>query len=620
MMPTRDGTKLATDIYRPSLQGKLSNETFPTILCRTPYLKESKRYIEFANFFIPRGYVVVLQDLRGRGCSEGTGQYHHVANDDEGRDGFDTVEWIAKQSWSNGRVGPVGSSFAAVVQVRMAFERPPHLTAMWPDVTPTNSYHHQAREGGAMQMHMFWALFIHAQDAQEIKSDTGAQEKVWNGLRDLRQWLWRTPFQRGETPLAVVPNLENILFDYACRGAYDEFWARECNDFERNYHRHADIPVTFTGGWFDPYSSAMTSYYSAMANKNKTPQTLIMGPWTHMGMRDDVSFTGDVDFGTESIWGMNHYLNSMAAFFDHWLKEEPNTTPYKAPIYIFVMGGGSGRKTNDGKLDHGGCWRTEKEWPLARTSPTSFYFHQNGDLSNILPDENSFPLHYIYDPNNPVPTLGGNHCGIMDLPSGEVNLDPLWNRYSEPVPRLQNIVALGPIHQKESEDVFGAQAPYQLLAAREDVLVFETEPLQEEIEITGSAIVKMWISSSAPDTDFTAKLIDVHPPNEDYPEGYHMNLVDSIIRTRYRNSWEKETLMIPGEIYKVKIQLPPTSNVFVAGHRIRIDISSSNFPRLDINPNTGEPVGRHTHMVKAENIVYVDRTRPSCVLLPIIKG
>lgn len=618
MISMRDGTRLATDVYRPALHGELADGTFPTILCRTPYVKGSKRYVEFADFFVPRGYVVVLQDLRGRGYSEGTGQYHHVANDEDGRDGYDTVEWIAVQPWSNGKVGAVGSSFAAVVQTRMAFERPPHLTAIWPDVTPINSYHHQAREGGAMQMHMFWALFLHAQDAQEIQDDPEAQETIWNGLRDLRLWLRRMPFQPGKTPLAVVPNLERILFDYACRGAYDEFWVRECNDFERNFHRHADIPATFTGGWFDPYSSAMTDYYSAMAQKNTTPQRLIMGPWTHMGMRDDATYTGDVDFGPDSVWGLDYYLESMAVFFDRWLKDEPVAVKNEPPIQLFVMGGGSGSKTPDGKLDHGGRWRTENEWPLARSQPTTYYFHRNGSLHTELPDEDSSPLKYIYDPHRPVPTLGGNHCGIMDLPSYEAKLDPLWRRYLEPVPRLQNIVALGPMHQTESPDVFGAQSPYPLLANRDDVLVFQTAPLAETIEVTGIAVVTLWISSSATDTDFTAKLIDVHPPNKDYPDGYHMNLVDSIIRTRYRDSWEEEALMTPGEVYRVRIQLPPTSNLYTVGHRIRIDISSSNFPRLDLNPNTGEPVGRHTHMIRAENIVYVDRERPSGVVLPVI--
>jgi putative CocE/NonD family hydrolase len=272
-----DGIRLATDIYRPAWEGEPLPGPFPAILCRTPYDKTDRRYTEIADFFTPRGYVTVLQDLRGRYRSEGTGQYFHTANPHEGMDGYDTVEWIAARPWSNGRVGAAGSSFAAVVQVQMALHRPPHLTAIWPDVTPTNNYHHQAREGGAMQLHMFWALFVHAQDAQELRADPAAQQQVWAGLRRMRALVEAMPFKPGQTPLALVPNLEQTLFDYYYRGAYDDYWQDERNDFERYFERHADIPGTFSGGWFDPYATAMTDYFAAMARQNRTPQRLVIG-------------------------------------------------------------------------------------------------------------------------------------------------------------------------------------------------------------------------------------------------------------------------------------------------------------------------------------------------------
>jgi putative CocE/NonD family hydrolase len=198
------------------------------------------------------------------------------------------------------------------------------------------------------------------------------------------------------------------------------------------------------------------------------------------------------------------------------------------------------------------------------------------------------------------------------------NLDPMWRRFLSPVTRLRHIVGIGPYHQKEEPSIFAAQAPYPRLADRPDVLVFQSEPLAAAVEVTGPITVKLWIASSATDTDFTAKLVDVYPPNTDYPEGYEMNLVDSIIRTRFRNGWEREELMEPGQIYAVVITIAPTSNLFQAGHRIRIDISSSNFPRLDANPNTGEPLGRHTHTIIAHNNIYVDHEHPSHVVLPII--
>jgi putative CocE/NonD family hydrolase len=618
MVPMRDGVRLATDVYRPAKDGEPLLGPFPTILCRTPYDKTDRRYAEIADFFTPRGYVTVLQDLRGRYRSEGVGQYFHVCNEHDGTDGYDTVEWIASRPWSNGRVGTVGSSFAGLVQTRAAFCRPPHLSAIWPDVAPTNSYHHQAREGGAMQLHMFWALFMHAHDAPEIRDNSLAQQIVWDGLRDMRRLLQEMPFRPGQTPLHVVPNLEKILFDYYHRGAYDDFWRQEYNDFERHFARHADVPGTFTGGWFDPFISAMTGHFAAMARQNRTPQRLIMGPWTHVAMRGETSYVGDVDFGPDAVWGVAHYFGEQLRWFARWLKDEPTGVEGEPPVRLFVMGAGTGRRTPQGKLDHGGRWRTEREWPLARTRSTVLYLHADGSLRAEAPVGDAPPRTYIFDPSHPVPTLGGSLCGIMELPLDRDDLDQMWKRFVSPVARLRHIVATGPTHQKEGPHVFGARPPYPLLAARPDVLVFRTPPLLAAVEVTGEVHVQLWVSSTAPDTDFTAKLIDEYPPNADYPEGYAMNLADSVVRCRYRDGWESEALMEPGKVYAVTIRLPATSNLFAAGHRIRVDVSSSNFPRLDVNPNTGEPMGRHTHLRKAENTIYLDRDRGSRVTLPII--
>ena len=620
MVPMRDGVRLATDVYRPAHAGESLRGPFPTILCRTPYDKASRRYAEIAEFFTPLGYVTVLQDLRGRYGSQGRGQYFHTANPHEGPDGADTVEWIAAQPWSNGRVGAVGSSFAAVVQVAMALERPPHLSAIWPDVTPTINFHHQAREGGALQIHMFWALFIHTQDAQEIEDDSTAQEVVWDGLRQMRKLLKSMPFQPGQTPLAVVPTLEQVFFDYYYRGTFDEYWQQPCNDFVANFALHADVPATFSGGWFDPYSKAMTGYYAAMAARNSTSQRLIMGPWDHVGMRGTASYIGDVDFGSESVWGIERYFAEQLRWFDRWLKDRETGVKDESPVCIFVMGGGDGRRTPEGKLRHGGRWRGENEWPLARTQHTAYYLHHDGTLRTAEPEQEEAYLRYRYDPDHPVPTVGGSHCGIMELAPSDDELDPMWRRYLHPVTRLRHLVAIGPRHQKEEPGVFGATAPYGDLAERSDVLVFQTLPLDEELEVTGAITVNLWVASTAIDTDFTAKLIDVYPPNVDYPGGYQMNLVDSVIRTRYREGWEAEKMMEPGSVYSVRIDLPPTSNLFQVNHRIRLDISSSNFPRLDVNPNTGEPVGRHTRTMVAHNTVHVSGAYPSHLVLPVIPG
>lgn len=619
MVPMRDGERLATDVYRPGLDGELLPGPFPTILMRTSYDKTADRYVSaIPDFFTPRGYAVVMQDLRGRYRSEGKGQYHHVVNPDEGRDGFDTVEWIAAQPWSNGRVGTVGSSHPGLIQTHMALYQPPHLTAIWPDVSPINSYAHQVRMGGAMQLGMFGALFLHAQDSQEAQADPVVHQQIVEGMERMRELVFATPFKRGETPLAAVPNLEETLLNYYTHGDYDDFWKQECNDFSRYFDRHADIPGTYSGGWFDGFPLATTGYFAAMAKQNGSTQRLIMGPWTHMGLRGGGSSAGDVEFGTASDWGMERYNVARLRWFDRWLKEIPNEVESEPPVHIFVMGGGDGCRTREGKLNHGGQWRTEQEWPLARTEYTEFYLRSDGSLTSNVSVSDDPPVRFTFDPANPVPTISGSILALEEMvPLGE-GLDPYWTASLPGWVRMRSIVREGPSHQVEGPGIVGAKPPYLPLADRPDVLVFQTSPLNGDVEVTGPIIVNLWISSSAVDTDFTARLIDVYPSSADYPSGYHMNLTDSIIRVRYRDSWEEPELMEPGVVYQVRIDLPPTSNLFQAGHRIRLDVSSSDFPRFDINPNTGEPMGRHTHSVLAHNSVWLDREHPSHIVLPII--
>ena len=608
MVTMRDGIRLATDLHRPGRDGELVEGRFPTIVCLTPYDKTERRYTEIADFFVPHGYAVVLQDIRDRHRSEGTKEYFHSATPHTGRDGYDTIEWIAAQPWSDGRTGMVGSSYAAITQIRTALEAPPHLTAIWPDVVPTNVYHHQTREGGAMQLHMFWALYIHAADAQEVQGDPAKQEDVWNDLRNLRRLFWEWPWHKGELALRHVPALDEALEHYVSRGAYDEWWAKKENDYTRFWHDHGDIPATMTTGWYDGFPHSDTEYFAAMAEQNTAPQRLIVGPWSHVGMRGDVTWTLDVDFGPDSRWGPKRYFEEQLRYFDAYLKDEgPLDDP---PVRIFVMGGGTGRKTDEGKLDHGGRWRDEQEWPLARAQ-AKVYWLADGALTES--ETVAEPRTFTYDPADPVPTIGGNYCAVGEFPAQGEGMEPMWMRLLNPALLLRNIMTPGPADQKESAAFFTAREPYQRLSERPDVLVYQTEPLAEPVEVTGRAVVHLRISSSALDTDFTVKLIDVYPPNEDYPEGYDMLINDSVIRCRYRNGFEREELMEPGTEYDIQILLPPTSNVFAAGHRIRIDVSSSNFPRLERNPNTGEPIGRHTHEVVAKNTVHGGR-----VALPVI--
>lgn len=620
MVPMRDGVRLATDIYRPAQNGEFVPGKFPCILGRTSYDKNSEwLWVEpIARWFTQRGYVVAIQDLRGRHGSEGTGQYFHCANVNEGPDGYDTIEWLASQPWSNGRVGMVGNSHGAIVQTVAALYRPPHLKAICPDVGPISNYHHMGREGGAMSLQMFGAQFLHAHDAQEVRNNPAAKRSLIAAMEKMRELVYATPFKPGQTPLAVVPNLEKTLFDYYYRGAFDDFWKLDCNDHEWHFARHADVPGFHTGAWYDCFSAGTCRYYSAMVKQNKSPQRLIMGPWFHGSMWKGMTHAGDVDFGPDAAWGLEKYNRERLRWFGRWLADEPTGVEDDPPVEIFVMGGGSGRKNEAGRMQHGGRWRNEREWPLARTQYTNYYLHSGGRLSPDQAAAKSEPARFTYDPGHPVPSIAGNVCAFNEMVPVLEGVSPFFAEQIPPRVRMRSIIIQGAAHQQEGPTVVGARPPYPLLCDRPDVLVFQTSPLEREVEVTGCAVVKLWISSSAVDTDFTAKLIDVHPPNEDYPAGYHMNLVDSILRVRYRNSWEKEELMTPGEVYEVTIALSPTSNMFAKGHRIRLDISSSNFPRFDLNPNTGEPMGRHSHTVVAQNAVYLDRQRPSHVVLPIV--
>ncbi len=281
-------------------------------------------------------------------------------------------------------------------------------------------------------------------------------------------------------------------------------------------------------------------------------------------------------------------------WFNRWVKGVDNGAENGPPVRVFVMGGGSGRRNAEGRLEHGGGWRAASDWPLPQTQFTRFYLHRDHSLGPAIPDAGVPPLGYRFDPRRPVPTIGGA------LSSGE----PVMHG--------------GAYDQRERPGLFGAVPPYRALSERPDVLSFATAPLAREIEVTGPVRVHLWIASDGPDTDFTAKLIDVYPPNQDYPDGFAINLTEGILRLRYRDSWERPTLMVPDAVYGIAIELFPIGNLFAGGHRLRVDISSSNFPHFDVNPNSGEPEGSMEHPRAADNRVFVDRERPSYIVLPII--
>ena len=606
-VPMRDGVRLATDIYLPAKEGRPVEARRPVILQRTIYNKARDVFADSARYFCRRGYVSVVQDCRGRFNSGG--EYYHMAN--EAKDGYDAVEWIASQSWCDGKVGTFGTSYGSQVQSAMATQNPPHLAAMVPIEGPSNIYSYGLRHDGAFQLKFLTAPFWLGADSKEAM-DNPFISKALEGSSD---WLWRLPLKRGLSPLSLLPNYERWAFDFMTRGDYSEFWANPSFNIEAHYDQHSDVPTYLVGGWYDSWSRAMFTQFVELSRRKKGPIKLLMGPWTHG--RDDLSYAGDVDFGPESrlsgclAESQNAWL---LRWFDRWLRGVENDVENEPPIKLFVMGGGSGRKNADGKLDHGGHWRDEHEWPLARTEFTSYYLRADGSLSPELPAQNESSSHYLYDPAHPVPTISGNISGLSEVV-------PMPEGVGAPVPpsmRRRSLVTPGAAHQAEYPGGFGCRPPYLPLSTRSDVLVFQTKPLSEDVEVTGPIEVRLWASSSAMDTDFTAKLLDVYPGSADYPNGYHMNICEGIVRARYRDFSGKASLLEPGKVYVITIVLEPTSTVFTAGHRIRLDFSSSNFPRFDVNPNTGEPVGQHTHTVIADNTLYHDARRASQVVLPII--
>jgi putative CocE/NonD family hydrolase len=617
MVPMRDGVRLATDIYRPALEdGTPAPGRFPVILTRTSYDKSNPvmQVEPVGKFFARNGYIVAIQDLRGRGQSEGVGDYHHRANPREGLDGYDTIDWLAGQPWSNGRVGMVGSSHSGCVQNVVALHRPPNLAALWVDVAPITAHGWESRSGGAQRLHMVPALFLHAYDAAEIRADPVARKRIEAGAMAMRDFLRHMPFKRGHTPLAAVPNLETVLMRYQEFDGLDAWWTQEVLDQKSRLDRYADVPTVFSTGWYDCFVAEVTWQFAELTRRSTAPQRLIVGPWNHGGMRAGVSRIGEVEFGPDAAWGNAVYNPERLRWFDRWLKDLDTGVERDDPVRLFVMGGGAGGRDRDGALRQGGRWIRTTAWPPPDAAETEFLLASGGRLLGADSDIPEAMIAWTHDPDHPVPTVGAAVAAFfewMPIPEGA---DPA---YLHGRARMRPILPDGPMHQRERAELLGCTPPFALLAQRADVQVFQTAPLAAAVEIVGPIRVRLFVSSSARDTDVTAKLIDVHPPGPDDPEGFHLNLTDAIMRMRFRDGPERPDLIEPGRIYEIEIELPPTANRFERGHRIRLDIASSNFPQFDVNPGTGEPLGRHTHKVTARNAIHVGPAYPSRLIVRI---
>ena len=553
----RDAARLDTNVFRPEGSGR-----FPTVLIRTPYGKGSDLPPGYQSF-INHGYAVVMQDVRGRYASGGV---FDVFNQ-EGPDGYDTLNWVATQPWSDGQIGMIGGSYLGIAQWRVALLNNPHLKAIFPVVAGSDEYlDRYYSTGGALKLghRMLWL-------SDNLTAPGVAKPK----FNDYINHLPLRTIDRAATrqKLGFYQTVLN-------HPSYDSFW-KKMSVFENI--AQVRVPVFSVGGWYDNFVESDLDAFAALHKlhgKFDERHRIMIGPWAH---NMSTPFLG-VNYGDDSSSPIRSY---QIEWFDHWLKGAPEEArPFspetwhavraevdEAPVHLFVMGVNR--------------WRDEPDWPLARAKSTAFYLAREGAANTLSgdgvlqlkPEHATAPAlssdRFTYDPRNPVPTRGGAVC-----------CDP-------------KVFPWGPMDQRSVEK-------------RKDVLVYTSAPLKQDLEVTGPIRVMLYVSTSAADTDFTAKLVDL------FPDGEARNLTDGILRMRYRHGLDKPELAQPGEVYPLTIDAGVTSNVFLAGHSIRLEISSSNFPRFDRNPNTGRAFADETALKKAQQVIYHSRQYPSHILLPVV--
>ena len=565
-VPMRDGTTLYADIYRPDGPGP-----FPVILQRTPYDKTAPLSM---NPLDPlksarNGYAAVIQDTRGRYSSEG----EFYCFRDEINDGYDTVEWAASQPWSTGKVGMYGASYVGATQWLAALARPPHLTTIVPNVTASNYHEGWTYQGGAFELGFNMSWTLGSLTLANLRNIASKKTIPPDGGQKLIQAVDSMESSFLSLPLKEFPHLKDGLADYyydwLAHPDYDDYWKQIC--IEEN-HSRLDVPAYNIGGWYDIFLGGSIRNYLGMKKEGATEsarsgQRLLIGPWQHSAK--GTSLVGSHYFGVAADALAIDLDGIHFKWFDYWLKGINNGVLDEPPVRIFVMGDNA--------------WRYEQEWPLARAQATRYYFHSqgransvngNGSLSTQPPGEEA-PDAFLYNPSDPVPTRGGALC---------------CNPY---------FMANGAFEQGEIE-------------LREDVLVYSTPPMEREVEVTGPITVTLWATTSTTDTDFTAKLVDV------CDHGCARNLTDGIIRARYRESASSPSPVEPGRVYEYTIDLWATSNVFKQGHRIRVEVSSSNFPRFDRNPNTGKPIADEGELKPALQTILHNSQHPSHITLPIV--
>ena len=543
-VPMQDGVSLSTNVFVPKAEGP-----FPVILMRTPYGKGDAKMGD-GLFYAKEGYVFVSQDCRSRGQSEGKWDpFVH-----EAADGTDTHKWILEQTWCNGKLGTMGGSYVGYTQWVPAPEAGDYLKGMSTIVPLVDPYGDVAYPGGAynLALMMGWGAMMSDGGGEEVTIDEWDEDEWLEAYKTLPLKEWDK----------AIGHEVTYLRDWVAHTTFDEYWrARTSEKLDE-----IRAPILIVGGWYDIFAKSNLEHANTVRNSSNNDGAgrnvyTVIGPWTH-GISSDGK-VGELDFTKEATANLRE-MNS--DWFGQWLKGEENSVDDWPAFRIFVMGVNK--------------WRNERQWPLERTEYRPYYFHSNGSantlegdgrLSTIKPEDEPVDK-FVYNPKDPVPTLGG--CNLMHCPAG-------------------------PYDQTEAE-------------LRKDVLIYTSDTLEEDLEVTGSVKVVLYAASDSKDTDWTGKLVDVHPDGKAY------NLCDGIVRARFRESMENPSLIKAGKVYRYEIDLWVTSNVFLAGHKIRVEISSSNFPRFDRNPNTGSRFGSDKKLRKAKQTIYHDTEHPSHILLPII--
>lgn len=544
-IPMRDGVHLLADIYLPKADGP-----FPTILARNALDRSGSMGGEDKAISLAKeGYATVVQSFRGRYDSEGTAiPFHGQSND-----GYDTQEWIGTQPWCNGRIGTYGRSYMGIVQWQAAQHGSDYLKCMAPHVAPLDHVNDALAPGGAFQL--TWMMLLAMADIVTGRSP-----------RDYRQHNWTEVYRA--LPLVDFDDLMGADIPYWKQWIQQPLDASYWTDLNvEDKFSAITAPAFGVDGWYDIHVRSAFEYFNGQRQHGPTPEArmskLIVGPWMHNFTGS--SRTGEIDFGEDSVVDLDA---PELRWFDYWLKGIDDGIVDEPPLRLFVMG------INQ--------WRDEEEWPLARTDWQHWYLHSDGQANTVrgdgalapLPPSDEQPDHFVYDPDYPVQTIGGN------------SLDSNF---------------AGAYDQRPAE-------------MRSDVLCYTSDVLQADLEVTGPIKLVLFAETDGLDTDWTAKLVDVSPT------GYAKILCDGIVRARYRNGFGQPELLIPNHVYEYEIEVGVTSNVFRAGHRIQLDVSSSNFPRFDRNPNTGHPIGLDSDLRTAHQTVHHSSLYPSHLVLPVIPG